>query len=140
MKKTFLTLILFVLVVFTAISQTSLPSPEWTGQYIGSDTLVKPNGDIVFIFGYILASQVNYVDSTSIYLFRLNKAIVTTGDTTYSEFTFREYYGLSDTLFVAGAYRSGAWLLNYHYNSAWRADDQALSRALYRKKRDITGW
>jgi hypothetical protein len=138
MKK----LITLILIAFatTAFAQQTLPLTSWGGQYFGSDTLISTNGDSVILFGYITHSEVRYEDTASVYRYELHKVILSGTDTNYSVFRFNEFYGKSDTLLVGGQNRSGRWLLNYHYDSQWRNDDKNISKALFRKKRDIIGW
>ena len=139
MKK--LIILITALVAFSAVSQAQeLPKNEWNGLYIGSDTLLKPNGDSLLLFGYVLKSEVRYADTASRYQYRLHKVVISPTDTNYSRFDFYEYYGKNDSLYVSGQWRSGRWLLNYHYNSTWREDDKTISRKLFQRKREVIGW
>ncbi len=133
--------LLIVLFAVIAISvQAQFPLPEWNGLYIGSDTLMKPNGDSLLLFGYVTASEVRYEDTLSRYRYRLHKVVITPTDTAFSQFEFYEYYGKNDSLYLAGQWRNGKWLLNYHYPSTWRDDDKTISRKLFQMKREVIGW
>ena len=137
MKK--LITILAIAAALTAQAQT-FPLASWKGLYLGSDTLTKPNGDQVMIFGYITNTEIRYVDTAVSYRYVLHKVIITDTDTTFGEFRFNEYYGKTDVLKVGGVNRTGLWFMGQHYPAGWKTEDKNIARALFRANRDVIGW
>lgn len=133
-------LLTIIAIAAALTAQAQFPLESWQGLYLGSDTITKTNGDVVYLFAYITNTEIRYVDTAVSYRYALHKVIISDTDTTFGTLRFNEYYGKNDTLIINGTPRTGAWAITNHYPVAWRNDDKGIARALFRAKRDLIGW